>query len=68
MPIGTVKWYNEAQGLGIIRTDLDGKEYSVSHDVIVGDGFKVLVDGQRVFFEILETHKGRTAVQVREIG
>ncbi len=64
MPNGSVKWFSEGRGQGIISADLDKKELSVSFKDLIGPGFKMLFPGQRVSFEIVDTGKGLSAIQV----
>jgi cold shock protein len=64
MQYGTVKWYNEGQGRGIIVPDNGVRELAVIHADIAGDGFKILYDGQRVMFEVGETNHGLAARSV----
>jgi CspA family cold shock protein len=61
MEHGTVKWYSESRGAGIIVCDNGRREIAVAHSAIAGDGFKVLHEGQRVRFDITETSKGPAA-------
>ena len=61
MEHGTVKWYSESRGAGIIVCDHGRREIAVTHSAIAGDGFKILYEGQRVRFEIMETAKGPAA-------
>jgi CspA family cold shock protein len=61
MEYGTVKWYNESRGAGIILCDEGGRELAVTHSSIFCEGFKILYSGQRVGFEITETAKGPAA-------
>jgi len=46
---GTVKWFNESKGYGFIEQE-SGKDVFAHFSEIVGDGFKTLVEGQRVEF------------------
>jgi CspA family cold shock protein len=64
MEYGTVKWYNESRGAGIIVWDHGRKEIAVTHSAIACDGFKILYEGQQVRFDIIETAKGMTAANV----
>jgi CspA family cold shock protein len=64
MEHGTVKWYSESRGAGIIVRDNGLKELAVTHSAIVDEGFKILYEGQRVWFEIMETAKGPAASDV----
>jgi CspA family cold shock protein len=65
MASGTVKWFNNAKGYGFI-TGEDGKDVFVHHSAIKngGFGFKSLVEGERVSFEVEQGPKGLNAVNV----
>jgi CspA family cold shock protein len=66
MPIGTVKWFNDAKGYGFISRE-DGKDVFVHYSAIQADGYKSLAEGQRVEFEITPGPKGEQAVNVRRL-
>ncbi len=61
--IGTVKWFNEAKGYGFIQQE-GGSDIFVHYSAIKGDGYKTLVEGQRVEFEIADGEKGPKAINV----
>lgn len=61
---GTVKWYNEGQGKGIIVRKSGGAELSVACSDIAAEGFKVLFEGQRVMFDVVQTERGQAAKNV----
>lgn len=61
---GTVKWFNEAKGFGFITPESGGKDVFVHHSAIQGSGFKTLVEGQKVKFELEQSPKGPAAVNV----
>jgi len=65
MASGTVKWFNNAKGYGFI-TGEDGKDVFVHHSAIKngGFGFKSLVEGEKVSFEVEQGPKGLNAVDV----
>ena len=67
MPKGTVKWFNEKKGFGFIVPDDGSADVFVHHTGIVGNGFKILNEGDRVEFEIEKSEKGPRAVSVRTI-
>ena len=52
MPYGTVKWFDEHKGYGIITTE-DGREVLVHFSAIKGAGFKTLKTGDRVSFDVI---------------
>lgn len=62
--IGKVKWFDSKKGYGFILTD-DAREVYVHYTGIVSDGFRSLLWGQNVEFEIEDTPKGPQAVNVK---
>ena len=60
---GTVKWFSELKGFGFI-CDNQGKDVFVHYSNIQRDGFKTLEEGQTVEYEIIDTKKGRQAINV----
>ncbi len=63
MPIGKVKWFNDAKGYGFIDTG-DGKDLFVHFSSIDSDGFKSLREGQEVEYEVGQGPKGLQAEKV----
>ncbi|PLX84200.1 MAG: cold-shock protein [Desulfuromonas sp.] len=66
MADGTVKWFNDAKGFGFIEQD-NGPDVFVHFSSIEGDGFKSLVEGDRVSFEVTEGQKGPQASAVVKV-
>ncbi len=64
---GTVKWFNDAKGFGFITQDDGSKDCFVHHSAIQGDGFKSLMEGDRVEFEVVQGDKGPSAENVTKI-
>lgn len=64
MATGMVKWFNDSKGFGFIQTDGQNNDIFVHYTAIQGDGFKTLVEGQRVEFELVEGPKGPLASNV----
>ena len=61
---GTVKWFNGDKGFGFI-TRADGeKDCFVHHSALQGGGFKSLVEGDRVEFDVVQGQKGPAAENV----
>ncbi len=63
MPKGRVKWFNEQKGFGFISQD-NGDDLFVHFSSIKQDGFKVLLEGDVVEFEIAQGKKGLQAIDV----
>lgn len=63
MENGTVKWFNESKGFGFITREAGGDIF-VHHSAISGSGFKTLLEGDSVSFDVEESEKGPRAVNV----
>ena len=63
---GKVKWFNNEKGYGFIEYK-DQEDIFVHYSSILSQGFKTLVEGQYVEFELVETDKGLQAKNVVEI-
>lgn len=61
--IGKVKWFSAEKGYGFIERE-DGGDVFVHFSAIQEDGFKTLVEGQEVQFEIVEGARGPQAANV----
>ena len=63
METGKVKWFDVKKGWGFIEQD--GREdIFVHYSSIIGDGFRVLEDGETVQFELITGDKGLQAQNV----
>jgi len=62
---GTVKWFNKTKGFGFITRE-SGEDVFVHYRSIVGEGFKNLVDGDKVQFDVERGPKGFQAVNVEK--
>ncbi|MBJ6799574.1 cold-shock protein [Geomonas propionica] len=63
MANGVVKWFNDAKGFGFIEQD-NGADVFVHFSAIQGDGFKSLVEGDSVSFDVVQGAKGPQAANV----
>ena len=61
-----VKWFNDAKGFGFIEFN-EGEDIFVHYSAILSEGYKTLVEGQYVEFELVRTDKGLQAKNVVEI-
>jgi len=61
--IGTVKWFNDAKGFGLITPE-SGEDVFVHFCSIQGNGFKSLKEGQKVSFKLVKGQKGMQADEV----
>lgn len=57
---GTVKWFDAKKGFGFINRE-SGEDVFVHYSAIQGDGYRVLEDGQKVEFEVVQGRKGLEA-------
>ncbi|QQR89941.1 MAG: cold shock domain-containing protein [Myxococcales bacterium] len=63
MPVGKVKWFNDAKGFGFIKLE-EGPDVFVHYSQIDGEGFRTLEEGETVEFELVEGPKGLLAERV----
>ena len=66
MAQGTVKWFNDAKGYGFISQE-GGEDVFVHFSAIQAQGFKSLVEGDKVEFEVTKGPKGLQAANVRKV-
>ncbi|HDL5207344.1 TPA: cold-shock protein [Mannheimia haemolytica] len=65
---GTVKWFNATKGFGFITPDQGGKDVFVHFSAIEANGgYCTLEDGAKVQFEIQDSERGASAVNVKTI-
>jgi len=64
---GTVKWFNKTKGYGFLARE-GGEDVFVHFSAIQGDGFKNLLEGQKVEFTVEQGPKGLQAANVVVIG
>jgi CspA family cold shock protein len=63
---GTVKWFNKEKGYGFIARDSGGDVF-VHYSAIEGEGFRNLMEGDRVEFSVEERDKGPAAMSVQRL-
>lgn len=61
---GTVKYFNENRGWGIIGSIEADEDIYVHHTAINMDGFRTLKEGQEVIYDVVATELGPRAQNV----
>ena len=64
--VGTVKWFNATKGYGFIGRD-GGEDVFVHFSAITMEGYRKLIEGQKVEFEIEQGPKGLQASNVTPV-
>jgi len=64
MATGEVKWFNNAKGWGFIVPEGGGDDIFVHYSVIQGAGYKSLLAGQIVSFDLERGERGLHAANV----
>ncbi len=64
MTTGTVKWFDETKGFGFISPTDGGEDVFVHFSAVQGSGFKTLIEGQPVSYEVERGPKGLQASNV----
>jgi CspA family cold shock protein len=67
MATGTVKWFNSEKGFGFIEQDGGGPDVFAHYSAIASSGYRELVEGQKVEFDIAQGPKGLQAENIRPI-
>ncbi|HTD86335.1 MAG TPA: cold shock domain-containing protein [Candidatus Binatia bacterium] len=63
MASGKVKWFDNKRGYGFIAQD-PGQDVFVHHSSIEGKGYKTLMEGEMVQFDLVPGDKGPKAINV----
>jgi CspA family cold shock protein len=63
---GKVKWFNERKGFGFIEAE-NGTDVFVHFSAIQDSGFKSLLEGQDVSFDVQDGPKGKSAANVKAV-
>ena len=62
--VGKVKWFNPEKGFGFIERE-GGDDVFVHFTAIQAEGYKSLVEGQKVEFDLEKGQRGPQATNVR---
>jgi len=64
---GTVKWFNAEKGYGFITPDDGSEDVFVHFSAIVAEGYKKLLEGQKVTFETEPDPRGAKGVRATNV-
>ncbi|MEV4439876.1 cold-shock protein [Streptomyces sp. NPDC049577] len=64
MATGTVKWFNSEKGFGFIQQDGGGPDVFAHYSSISASGYRELLEGQKVTFDITQSPKGPQAENI----
>jgi CspA family cold shock protein len=68
MPIGTVKWFNDAKGFGFIEPEGGGDDVFAHFSAIQMEGFRTLKQGSRVSYDLVQGPKGQLAQNIQSVA
>ncbi|CAM2940907.1 cold-shock protein [Streptomyces albus] len=64
MASGTVKWFNAEKGFGFIEQEDGGADVFAHYSNIATTGFRELLEGQKVNFDVTRGPKGLQAENI----
>ncbi|MYV97035.1 cold-shock protein, partial [Streptomyces sp. SID3343] len=64
MATGTVKWFNAEKGFGFIQADDGGPDVFAHYSAIQSQGYRELVEGQKVSYDAVQGQKGPQAENI----
>ncbi|CBW75079.1 Cold shock protein [Mycetohabitans rhizoxinica HKI 454] len=67
MDTGIVKWFNDSKGFGFITPDAGGEDLFAHFSEVTGEGFKTLVENQRVSYQVKRGPKGLQAANIKPL-
>ncbi|MFD7729668.1 cold-shock protein [Kitasatospora phosalacinea] len=67
MANGTVKWFNAEKGFGFIEQEGGGPDVFAHYSNISAGGFRELIEGQKVEFDVTQGQKGLQAENIRPL-
>jgi CspA family cold shock protein len=64
---GVVKWFHRVKGWGFILHPAGSPDVFVHYSAIDMDGYRILEEGERVAFELINADRGPQARNVRRL-
>ncbi|GAA1562208.1 MULTISPECIES: cold-shock protein [Streptomyces] len=64
MAKGTVKWFSAEKGFGFIAQDGGGPDVFAHYSGISGSGYRELLEGEQVSFDITQSDRGLQAENI----
>ena len=64
---GTVKWFNADKGFGFIQDDNGGADVFVHFSAIEGEGYRNLVEGQKVSYDVEADSRNEDRVRAANV-
>ncbi|MER7757891.1 cold-shock protein [Kitasatospora sp. NPDC097643] len=68
MAFGIVKWFNTEKGFGFIQQEDGGPDVFAHFSNINAAGFRELMEGQKVEFDVTQGQKGLQAENIRPLA
>ena len=65
---GRVKWFNGMKGYGFIERDDKKKDVFVHFSAVKTAGLKKLQEGEHITFEVENTDRGSTAINLQKLS
>ncbi|OGW80270.1 MAG: cold-shock protein [Omnitrophica bacterium GWA2_52_8] len=65
---GKVKWFSNVKGYGFLVKEGSDKDIFVHYSVIQGEGYKKLLEGEEVMFDVVDGERGPQATNVVRLG
>ena len=65
---GKIKWFSGTKGYGFIEVEGEGKDVFVHSSAVSDAGLKYLNTGDELTFEVQQTDKGPSAINLQKIS
>jgi CspA family cold shock protein len=64
MLYGKVKWFDSRKGFGFIEKEDGSGDVFAHYQDILGEGYRTLLEGDRVSFDVTQSPKGEKATKI----